>query len=295
MKKLALFLLLFTYVCLPLQSQESVDIFTYRVGEFKISLLSEAQQNASPGILIGVTSDILNKYVPTGSFRNAMNAYLVQTKDKNILIDTGLGKNIYRNLYGLGITSDQIDIILITHMHGDHIGGMLQEGEVMFPNADIYLPQPEYDYWTSDDEMYQVPESGRMSFTFSRQVIDAYAGRLHLFMPCALEDLNSWLFPGIQPIQAYGHTPGHTVYLLESGNSKLLIWGDLTHAMAVQMPHPEIAVTYDVNPEQAIQSREKILEFVTKNYISIAGMHIAYPGMGRIAANPEGGYVYTSF
>jgi glyoxylase-like metal-dependent hydrolase (beta-lactamase superfamily II) len=112
------------------------------------------------------------------------------------------------------------------------------------------------------------------------------------------------LFPegiAVRPIAAYGHTPGHTLYLLSSGGERLLIWGDLTHAMAVQMPFPQVAVTYDVDSEQAVASRKTVLEFVVKNKIPVAGMHIAYPGMGVVSANsaknpPENSvYRFTPF
>ncbi|MCC8155125.1 MAG: MBL fold metallo-hydrolase, partial [Tannerellaceae bacterium] len=268
------------------------DIFTYRVGEYRISLLSEAQQNAMPNILIGVTPEILNKYAPEGTFPNAMNAFLVQSENKNILIDTGLGNQLFERLSTLNITPEKIDVILITHMHGDHIGGLLKNGTVMFPNAQLYIPQPEHDYWMSDDEMYQVPEKSQMSFTNARAVIAAYKDRLHLFVPGDINQTDE-IIPGFKSIAAYGHTPGHTCYLMESGNAKMLIWGDLTHAMAIQMPHPEIAVTYDINPELAIESRLKILKYVKDNYIPIAGMHIAYPGMGKVTDSPDEGYIFT--
>jgi len=292
MKNLILLLSLFLCVTLSTKAQKSIDIFSYQSGEFKITMLSEAQQNAYPNILIGATPEILAKYVPTGSFPNAMNAFLVQGKGKKILVDTGLGKQLFGNLKSVGLEPEDIDAILITHMHGDHIGGLIQNGEVMFPTAELYISQPEHDYWMSDDEMYQVPENSRMSFTNARNVIRQYSSRLHLFEPNELNDISRGILPGIKPIAAYGHTPGHTGFLLQSGNSQFLLWGDLTHAMAVQMPHPEIAVTYDVNPELAIESREAILKYVKENHISIAGMHIAFPGMGKIKAGEEEGYEF---
>ncbi|MCD7937206.1 MAG: MBL fold metallo-hydrolase [Tannerellaceae bacterium] len=295
MKNLILLLSLFLCGTLSVKSQKSMDIYSYQSGEFKIILLSEAQQNASPGILIGTTPEMLAKYVPGGTFPNAMNAFVVQGKGKNILIDTGLGIKLFENLKSVGLQPGDIDVILITHMHGDHIGGLIQNGEVMFPSVQLYIPQPEHDYWMSDDEMYQVPENSRMSFTNARNVIRQYGNRLHLFEPNKLEDITMEILPGIKPIAAYGHTPGHTVYLLESGNSRFLVWGDLTHAMAIQMPYPEIAVTYDVNPELAIESREAILKYVKDYRIPIAGMHIAFPGMGKIITGEEEGYKFIEF
>jgi glyoxylase-like metal-dependent hydrolase (beta-lactamase superfamily II) len=101
------------------------------------------------------------------------------------------------------------------------------------------------------------------------------------------------LLPDIQGIAAYGHTPGHTAFMVGSSGQQMLIWGDLTHATPVQMPYPQLAVTYDVDPNQAVASRMKILEYIAKNNIPIAGMHIAFPGMGHVKANSEGGYAFT--
>jgi glyoxylase-like metal-dependent hydrolase (beta-lactamase superfamily II) len=101
------------------------------------------------------------------------------------------------------------------------------------------------------------------------------------------------LFPDIQGIAAYGHTPGHTLFMVGNGEQKLLIWGDLTHTMPLQMPYPYLAVTYDTAPKQAVASRLKILEYVSKNNISIAGMHTVSPAIGKVKESPEGGYVFT--
>ncbi|MCL1822154.1 MAG: MBL fold metallo-hydrolase, partial [Prolixibacteraceae bacterium] len=104
---------------------------------------------------------------------------------------------------------------------------------------------------------------------------------------------SSTLLPGICALAAYGHTPGHTMYLVESENEKFLIWGDLIHAMAIQMPYPEVAVTYDIDPVQAVKSRQETLKFIEKNKIPVGGIHIAFPGMGKISQNDKNGYVFT--
>jgi glyoxylase-like metal-dependent hydrolase (beta-lactamase superfamily II) len=170
-------------------------------------------------------------------------------------------------------------------MHGDHLGGLLINEKVAFPNAKLYIAQLEYDYWMNTDS-----RGGEQA----RKVIAAYKSKLQLFTPTDFEDADNDLLSGIQAIAAYGHTPGHTAFLLKSTDARFLIWGDLTHAMAIQMPHPEIAVTYDVNPKEAIVARKKILEYVAKNKIPIAGMHIAFPAMGYIAANATDGYEFKA-
>lgn len=286
------FLLLLTAIP-SMRGQAGVTTFSYRIGEFELVLLSEGQQKGNVSILIGATPDILNRYVPRGTFPNAVNAFLLKKPGQNILIDTGFGNELFRNLEKAGVSPADIHIILITHMHGDHIEGLLREGEKKFPNAEVYIPKPEYDYWTSTEERGKAPEGKRGGFENARQIVKIYGDRIRLFEPGRLDSEGEELVSGISAIAAYGHTPGHTMYLLQSKGEKLLVWGDLTHAMAVQMPHPEIAVTYDVDPSQAAQSRKKVLHYVSTKQIPIAGMHISFPAIGSISKNEENGYIFT--
>ncbi|MDR0506875.1 MAG: MBL fold metallo-hydrolase [Dysgonamonadaceae bacterium] len=232
----------------------------------------------NPKILIGATQELIQKHLPNG-FQSQINAFLLQTPDKNILIDAGLGDGLLKNLKSLNVAPEQIDAVLLTHLHGDHIGGLLADGKKVFPSADLYIAKPEYDYWIKSDNK------------LAHNVLDVYKDRIKLFMPEALGSKKQNLFSGIQGIAAYGHTPGHTAYLIESGASRLLVWGDLTHVTAIQMPHPEIAVTYDSDAKQAVDSRRKILAFAAKNNIPVAGMHVASPAIGDIKADGAG-YVF---
>jgi glyoxylase-like metal-dependent hydrolase (beta-lactamase superfamily II) len=225
---------------------------------------------------------MLQKYLPDRTFQSEVNAFLIRTPDKNILIDAGLGRNLLDNLQSLDVSPGQINIILLTHMHGDHIGGLLRDGKPVFPNAEMYLSQPEYDHWSKSENKQAL------------NVLSAYKNKLKLFIPEELGSKKANLFAGFQGIADYGHTPGHTAYLIESGSARLLIWGDLAHVMAVQMPHPEIAVTYDSNPKQAIEYRRKILKYVVKNNIPVAGMHIVSPAIGDVIAEGTG-YEFTPY
>lgn len=266
-----------------MSAQNAENVFTYKAGLFEITLLSESQGQGNKGILIGATPEMLRKYAPEGTFPNGTNAFFVKTPDTNILVDAGFGRNLFANLHIIGISPEQVDVVLLTHMHGDHIGGMLRDGKPSFPNAEVYLAQPEHDYWVSESRGQQ-----------ARDVIKAYKNKLHLFQPLEAGEKSTPLLAGIQGIAAYGHTPGHTAFLVESDKEKLLIWGDLTHAMAIQMPYPQVAVTYDVNPGDAIAYRKKLLEYIEKNKLSVAGMHIAFPGIGSIAKDAtSGGYRFT--
>lgn len=283
--------LLITVCCLLMAgsiiAQEAKNVFTYKVGLFEISLLAESQGQGNKGILIGATEEMMKECAPDGTFPNAMNAFLVKTPDMNVLVDAGLGRKLFDNLESVGVSADKVDVVLITHMHGDHIGGMMKDGEVMFPNAKVYISQPEHDYW-----MGLEGDRSRQA----KNVIAAYKNQLTLFQPNELEKASKELIPGVTSYGAYGHTPGHVMFLVESDREKMLIWGDLTHAMALQMPYPQVSVTYDVDPEMAMESRKKVLEYAEKNKLPIAGMHIAFPSMGTVTKNVAGsGYRFNPF
>lgn len=269
------------------QQQSEEDVITFSVGGYEITTLSEGQQEGNPKVLIDASPEVIQTYAPDGTYPTATNAFLVKTADKTILIDAGHGRKLFDNMQSRNVTAQQVDVILITHMHGDHIGGLLKEGKAMFPNAEIYIAQAEYNYWMGD----KVRGGG----TQARAVIEAYRDRLHLFTPSEIETGGIELFFGFRAIAAYGHTPGHTAFMIDAGNSKMLVWGDLTHAMAIQIPHPEIAVTYDTDPQQAIASRKKIFDYVSANNIPVAGMHIAFPAVGNVKKERDGNYFFDAY
>lgn len=277
---LQLVILLTTILPINVMAQGVKSVVTHKIGKFDISVLPESQGSGNTKILIGATPEMIKECVPDGTFPNALNAFLVKTPEQTILVDAGFGQQLFDNLNSLNITPEQIDVIFLTHMHGDHIGGLLKDEKVTFPNATLYMAQTEYDHWMKGNN------------TSQQKVINAYKNKLKLFIPDELTKEKAPLFSGIRGIAAYGHTPGHTVFLFESENQQLLVWGDIAHAMKIQMPYPQVAVTYDTNPEQAIESRKNILEYASKNNIPIAGMHVAFPGIGTIKANQAGGYLF---
>ena len=290
--KFLLLMLLLPACNLAAQEGEESPIL-YEIGSFNLTVLPEGGGPGNTSILIGASPEMLNQCLPDGTYTSAVNAFLIETNDKTILVDAGFGRKLFTNLEICEKTPEKIDIILLTHMHGDHIGGLLRNDKKSFPNATLYIPQPEYDYWMNNEIMQSIPENRRGSFTQARKVIEAYKDKLQLFVPGELEGTTAEVFPGIRGIAAYGHTPGHTAYLLSSGDSRFMIWGDLTHVTPIQMAYPQVAVTYDVEPAKAIESRQQILKYLAEKKIDIAGMHIQFPGIGTVSKNPSGGYTFN--
>lgn len=243
--------------------------FLFELGGATVTTLAERQQSIGKETLVGATDAMLRRYVPAGEVPNAINAFLVHTGGKRVLVDTGLGLKLDENLKSVGVRTDEIDAVLLTHMHRDHIGGLLCDDAPVFKNATLYISRKEFDYW-------------KAAGAGAQRIADAYAGRFRLFHPQNLDAEHPVpLLRNVVAFAASGHTPGHTIYLVEGTRKKLLIWGDITHAAPIQVPHPDVAVTYDVDPAQAVATRRRVLEFTVTNKISYVGsMHLAYPGMG---------------
>jgi glyoxylase-like metal-dependent hydrolase (beta-lactamase superfamily II) len=295
-------LVVVSFTTIAISAQENTNVFKYKFGAAEICLLSEGQSTGRSNIFVGATPEMIQKCLPEGTFPNSCNAFLIRMSGKNILVDTGFGRNLFDNLKSFGVAPEQIDAVLMTHTHGDHIGGLLKDGQAAFPKAALYISKAENDFMAGNNA--------------ARNAIEAYKPRLHIFEPKEIDEQrvvrvatrrkmevseqkaidvqSDEILPGIRAIAAYGHTPGHTAYMIESGSEKFLIWGDLTHAMAIQMPYPQVAMTYDTNTEMAIAYRKKVLEYVAANNIPVAGMHIAFPGIGKITKAADGGYIYTA-
>lgn len=283
-------------VCCPVRPACAADAFSpvsQTLGVYKVTLLPEEQREGDAGLLVGARKDQVATFVPTGKYPTAVNAFLVRTPDATVLVDAAFGKKLFDNLKREGVIPEQIDIVLLTHMHPDHIGGLLVDGKPAFPNAKLCLAEQERTYWTDKAVMDKAPDHRKQAFKQAQDVLRAYGENVWTFSPSALDGTIPDLVPGIKAIAAFGHTPGHTVYQVGAGKKGVMIWGDLTHAMAIQMPLPEVAMVYDVDPQAAIAARQQILKYTTAQGLAVAGMHIAHPGMGKLVAKLGGGYMFT--
>lgn len=247
----------------------------HKVGSYNIYVLTEVQGEGKAELLLNAPEEVIEKYIPGRTFPNAVHAVLIERNGEVWMVDTGFGRNIFEQMAEIGITPEEVDHVLLTHMHSDHIGGMMREGKPSFPNADVVVSEKEYDYWANESASHFIREYGdRVKVEQPRTTAGEF------------ED-------GISMIEAYGHTPGHVVFLVKDGENQFLIWGDLTHAMAVQMAHPEISVRYDVDPVKASESRANILKYVVEKDIPIAGMHVPFSGTGIVKKDKDsGGYIF---
>lgn len=255
-------------------------IFAFKTGQFEVFMLVESERDGNASILPGVDEAVLKQYIPAQGFKHSTNAFLIKTPNQYIMIDSGTGAGgiIIEKIKSLGVEPDKINTVLITHLHGDHFGGLVKDGKAVYPNAKIYLSAKELEYFTVTNV-----NQGAVN------ALAPYKSKIVTFEPGALSDRNrKALLPGIFPIAAYGHTPGHTIYLLESGSDKLLIIGDLLHVALVQFHIPSVSASYDMDGQTAALTRTQVFTYAATNKIPIGGMHVVYPGVGILEAYNQG-------
>jgi glyoxylase-like metal-dependent hydrolase (beta-lactamase superfamily II) len=262
---------------------ESDGIFSYKLGQFEVYMLVEGERDGNADILVGADKALLERYIPASGFKHTANAFLVKAPGKNYLFDTGTGTGgvIFDKVKKLGVESDKVDSVFITHLHGDHFGGLQKDGAALYPNARLYVPEKDHKYFIKTNV-----NQGAVA------ALAPYNNRLTIFEPGAFSSSFTELLPGVIPVANYGHTPGHTVYILESNESRLIIGGDYLHIALVQFPNPDISASYDMDKQAAAASRRQILDYAAKNKIPIGGMHVVYPGIGIVEANGNG-YKFT--
>jgi glyoxylase-like metal-dependent hydrolase (beta-lactamase superfamily II) len=290
----------------PMQKTQAPGYYRMMLGEFEITALFDGIVPLDVSQLKNVTETEAAKLLALAltagdphKLPTSANAFLVNTGSKLVLVDTGggtaFGKGLgqaSRNLEAAGYKPEQVDAVLITHLHFDHIGGLLNaEGKAAFPNAVVYLAKAESDYWLSETEP-EVPAAFKEHMKQARKLA-ASAAKPYLATDRWKMIENGRLpIAGIRPVAAPGHTPGHTAYEIRSGEQKLLIIGDMIHIPAVQFARPDAAVSFDSDPKQAVATHHALLHRVDGGTTFVAGMHLPFPGIGRVRNDGKTGYVW---
>jgi glyoxylase-like metal-dependent hydrolase (beta-lactamase superfamily II) len=232
---------------------------------------------------------LVKRYMPDGSAPATISVFAVRQGKTLILVDAGYGGSgpgeslLAKAMEKAGLAPDEVDLVLLTHMHADHIGGLVDKDRRIFPRAGVRASVPETDFWLSDK-----PGRGQKANALLARRVTALYGADFL-PPFAFGEEAA---PGITALDASGHTPGHTVFLVESGGQKLLIGGDLIHAAALQFAEPSASPTYDLDPAGAARMRKKYLDMAAKENIPLAGMHLPAPALGRVKHAPGAGFVF---
>jgi glyoxylase-like metal-dependent hydrolase (beta-lactamase superfamily II) len=278
-------------------AHQAPGFYRFRLGDFLITVLSDGTAPRDlPEIMskpdaVRSSFEALQEMLPV---ELSINCFLIDNGVEKILVDTGAGElygsksgHLVTNLRAAGYRPEEIDTILLTHIHGDHSGGLSVGGKRVFQKAFVYVDERDPEYWLSASMDAKRPDSYETTAQ-SHQTVDPYlkAGKLRTF------DGATELFPGVRSIPEYGHTPGHTGYMLKSHGQRLLLWGDVVHAAEVQFKDPTITIEYDVDPEQAIASRQRVLAEAAQQGFVVGGAHLSFPGIGHVSLE-QCGYVWT--
>jgi glyoxylase-like metal-dependent hydrolase (beta-lactamase superfamily II) len=284
----------------PQQKTQAPGYYRMMLGDTEITTLSDGTFPMEPDKLL---TDITPKQLDAalarsnlkGPIETSVDPFLVNTGSKLVLVDTGAGVlfgptvgKLLGNLKASGYRPEQIDEIYITHMHGDHIGGLLLDGKIAFPNAVVRASQQEADFWLSKSNMDAAPKDRKDAFEAATNMLNPYiaAGKFKPF------NGDTDLVPGVRSVAAPGHTPGHTLYVVESKGQKLVLWGDLMHVAAVQFPNPAVTIRFDSDSAMAAAQRKKVFADAAAHGDWVAAAHLPFPGIGHLRAAGSG-YVFV--
>jgi glyoxylase-like metal-dependent hydrolase (beta-lactamase superfamily II) len=270
------------------------------VGDFELTVLSDGT-NPLPAtrLLQGDSAQIaeaLKANFLTETVETSHNSFLINTGSKLVLVDAGAGTmlgphtgDLLNNLRAAGYRPEQIDEIYLTHLHTDHVGGLVENGRRVFPNATVRVDKREVEYWLSETNAQAAPEAAKRFFLAAAAALTPYqqAGALKPF------DGNTDLIPGVRAQSGYGHTPGHTTYAVESRGQKLLLWGDVVHVAAVQFEHPSVTIGYDVDAGEAKHEHDLALADAAREGYLIGGAHMSFPGLGHVRQVGEDAYAFV--
>jgi glyoxylase-like metal-dependent hydrolase (beta-lactamase superfamily II) len=271
--------------------------YRFNIGEAEVTVASDGWQMLGDPTqsFLGVPKEevcreLTDNFMDPLDINIELNSFVVNIGNKMVLFDTGLGTSkvfgpkggqLLKNLAAAGIKAEDIDAVVISHGHIDHIGGIVDEsGKLNYPNAQVYMSQADHDYWTDEKQMDQPWKKAFV--THARRNLLPVRDRL------AFVKDNQEFLTGITAISAPGHTPGHMMFHIGSNGESVIFVGDVSHHSVLLIENPRMEFLYDFDSKQAVQTRVKMLDFVAVNRTPILGYHFAWPGLGHIVKAGDG-------
>ena len=280
----------------PLQGKQAPGWYRYKVGEIEVTVVTDGARTfpLTDSYVTNIKKEEVSamlaaNFLDPANITNSYSPIVVNTGSKLVLIDTGNGPaaaalpnssygQLPLNLAAAGIDLGAIDVVVISHFHGDHVNGLLTaDNKLAFPNAEVMVPSVEWKFWTDDGEMSRAPE-GRMATQFknNRRIFDALNRKVTQY------NWNKEVAPGITPVATVGHTPGHTSFIVSSGSGKIYVQSDLTHHTALFAGNPSWHVFLDQDPGMAEATRRKVYDMIVAEKLMVQGFHAPFPGIGHL-------------
>lgn len=263
-----------------------------RIGEFSITAISDGYLSAALESLSNIDPEDAAKLQRDAGVSDPgaihINGYLVRGRGRTLLIDAGAGGfkqwggKLLANLALAGVQPGDVDTVLLTHAHPDHVGGLLDAaGREVFVRAELVVHAREVAFWQDDGNLARASERARGNFQFARKVFGAYRARMRTFT-------GHEVLPGIDAVPLPGHTAGHSGFRIESDGRSVLVWGDIVHFPQIQIARPDVSIAFDQDPTLAADTRSALLDIVSADGLLVAGMHLGEPGFARIARRGDG-------
>jgi glyoxylase-like metal-dependent hydrolase (beta-lactamase superfamily II) len=265
---------------------------TKKIGDITVTALSDGVLTTSLDVVLGMERDEKERLAglkTTDPLPISVNAFLLERGERRALVDAGAGHTmgptlgkLPDNLRARGIALAEIETIFLTHLHPDHSNGLVDDaGRPHYPNAELIVHEAEAAFWLDRDEASAPNDRIRRGIANNRTATAPYRGRLRT-VP------DGEAMPGISAVLMPGHTPGHTGWLIQSGSDGLLIWGDLVHLAAIQIPRPDTGLVYDVDPQMACATRKRMFDRISADKLQVGGAHMDFPGFGAVVRKGTG-------
>lgn len=297
--KLAVLLLMFLFFSNPALSQIS-DAYKIKIGSTEVYSLLDGTVEVDAEKLFknntpGQPTQLLAAQFINNPVEISINVFLVKKDCKLILVDTGSGEllgptagHIVTSLSSIGIKPEAITDILLTHIHADHSGGLVVAGQKVFANATVHVSKKELDFWLSKTNAKHASEqhmgANPQTFDNAKNMLVPY---LNSHQVITFEGKNTEILPHIYSYAIGGHTPGHAIYVLRDDGKELFFWGDVVHVAAIQLAVPDVPDHFDVDNHVSGVARTSFLRQAAEKNVLIAGVHISFPGLGRLKQEGE--------
>lgn len=279
----------------PQQKVQAPGWYRFMVGSMEVTALSDGTVDLPVDKLLhapkGVVAADLKKHHLAAPLETSVNGFLINTGSRLVLVDAGAGSlfgptlgKLAASVRAAGYQPEQVDDIVITHMHPDHVGGLAADGRAVFTNATVHADKAEADFWLSQATLDAAPADHKGFVQGAMASLKPYAdaGKLSTFTQ------DGEVVPGLRAVATHGHTPGHAVYALESGGQRLVLIGDMIHVASVQLESPEVTINFDNDQKQARAQRIKLFKQLAKDGSLVGASHFSFPGVGRLRAMGKG-------